>query len=68
MLLAEDATVYVRTDKREFTYRTTVSVLRQVFPEERMRTMSRPFRSPTQTHLLGDNASKDGDVDIVLAL
>src|SRR5262249_35149310 len=31
-MLADDATVYVRTDKREITYTTTAEVLKEVFP------------------------------------
>ena len=32
-LLSEQATIYIRTDKRKFTHETTIKVLRDVFPE-----------------------------------
>lgn len=65
-LLSDDATVYVRTDRRKFTYKTTADVLRQVFPKKRFHKKNRPFRGQTQTYLFGDKAAKVGEVDIVL--
>lgn len=66
-LLADDATVYVRTDKRETTYQTTVDVLKEVFPEKRLRSEAKPFKGPTQTRLFGDHDKKEGEVDVVLS-
>ena len=65
-LLADDATVYVRTDRRDFTLNTTLDVLGRVFPSKRIETTARPYRGSTQTHLFGDKASKVGEVDILL--
>ncbi|MDD5198718.1 MAG: DNA methyltransferase [Terrimicrobiaceae bacterium] len=65
-LLTDDATVYVRTHKRELTYTITRRVLREVFPEKRMRTFSRPFTTPTQTSLFGDVPDDTGEVDLIL--
>lgn len=64
--LARDATVYVRTDRREQTLRITREVLRSVFPKHRMSCQARPLRGFTQTRLFGNAAPPQGEVDIVL--
>jgi len=65
-LLAKDAVVYVRTDAREFTYQTTLQILKEVFPEKRLSIIEQPFRSSTQTHLFGDKSKKVGEIDLIL--
>jgi hypothetical protein len=65
-LMDAESTVYVRTSKQEFTYRTTVDVVRNVFPEKGLMLKMQPFQGPTQTQLFGDRSQKDGEVDIVL--
>lgn len=66
-MLTGDATVYVRTDRREFTFVTTTAVLRQVFPDKELRCEEKPFDRPTQTRLFGDHEKKDGEVDLILS-
>jgi hypothetical protein len=66
-MLADDATVYVRTDKRETTYTATTEVLKEVFPGKRFRAEAKPFNRPTQTRLFGDHAEKEGEVDLILS-
>jgi hypothetical protein len=66
-LLAKDATVYVRTDRREVTYTTTTEVLKEVFPDKKLRSEMKPFNRPTQTRLFGDHAMKEGEVDLILS-
>ncbi len=66
-LLAEDATVYVRTDRREISYTTTTEILQEVFPEKRLRSEVKPFHHPTQTRLFGDHDLKVGEVDLILS-
>jgi hypothetical protein len=66
-LLADDATVYVRTDRRELTYSTTKEVLEDVFPAKELRCEIRPFHRPTQTRLFGDHAVREGEVDMILS-
>jgi hypothetical protein len=66
-LLAEDATVYVRTDWREVTYTMTTEVLKNVFPDKILRSEVKPFNRPTQTRLFGDHAVKEGEVDLILS-
>lgn len=65
-LLSDDAVVYVRTDRREVTRKITCEVLRDVFPQRRMRCQKSPFPKATQTDLFGGKSSKDGELDIVL--
>ena len=66
-MLADDATVYVRTDRREVTYATTIGVLKEVFPDKKVRTEFKPFKRPTQTRLFGDHTAKGGEVDLILS-
>lgn len=68
-LLEEDAIIYVRTDSREFTYRTTLAVLRTVFPDKRVAEVRRPMLRPSQTRLFGEGsgpAETNGEVDLIL--
>lgn len=67
-LMAEHSTVYVRTDKREFTYLSTMEVLKKHFPNHAVEVIEKPLLadSKTQTKLFGDKTLKPGEVDIVL--
>jgi DNA methylase len=68
-LLQHDATIYVRTDSREFTYRTTLEVLHKVFPDKYMTEIRRPLLGPSQTRLFGKASTptdKNGEVDLIL--
>lgn len=68
-LLKEDAIVYVRTDSRDFTLRTTLGVLEQVFPEKHLTEIRRPMLGLSQTRLFGEKnlpAEPAGEVDLVL--
>lgn len=65
-ILAPDATVYVRTDSRNFTYQTTLDVLKNIFPQKRLIEIRQPFQQPTQTHLFGDKTTKAGEIDLIL--
>lgn len=69
LLLKEDATVYVRTDSREFTLRTTLAVLRSVFPQKQLTEIRRPMLGVSQTRLFGKASApidKSGEVDVIL--
>lgn len=66
-LLREDATVYVRTDAREFTRVTTERILSQTFPNKHLEIKEQPYKKTTQTSLFGDSSSKPGEVDMILA-
>lgn len=65
-ILSRDAVIYVRTDNRSFTYKTTVNTLKEIFPKKKMTEILQPFSRPTQTHLFGDQSKKAGEVDIVM--
>lgn len=68
-ILDKHATIYVRTDSREFTYRTTLAVLRHLFPEKGLTTVRRPVLRPSQTRLFGEAsmpAYSNGEVDVIL--
>jgi DNA modification methylase len=67
-LMAESSTIYVRTDKRDFTYSSTLEVLKQHFPNHAVKTIKKPLRkdTKTQTKLYGDKTLKPGEVDIIL--
>ncbi len=61
------ATVYVRTDAREFTRSVTVDTLRTVFPKKRLKIIKRPLSRRSQTALFGDTSEKPGEVDVILS-
>lgn len=64
--MCESATVYVRTDKRQFTLETTRAMLKRHFTGWDMCEIERPYRGKTQTTLFGDKSDKPGEVDIIL--
>lgn len=68
-VLEDNATVYVRTDSRQFTYRTTLAILRDVFPDKHLAEVRRPMLRPSQTALSGKVSApseKNGEVDLIL--
>lgn len=65
-IMAEDGCVYVRTDAREFTFSTTLTILEEAFTSWSITTTHQPFMRSTQTALFGDTKPKPGEVDIVL--
>ncbi len=64
--MSSDSVVYVRTDRRGFTFQTTVEVLEEVFHKKKLLIKEQPFRAPTQTRLFGDSSLKPGEVDLIL--
>ncbi len=68
VLMAKKSCIYVRTDGREFTFNTTVDVLRQNFPLHNMKIEDKPIASnvKTQTVLYGNTSKKPGEKDIIL--
>ena len=65
-VLKRDAIVYVRTDRRPFTYRNTREILREVFPRKKLHRLLRPVTGPTQTLLFKNRRSRKGEVDLIL--
>lgn len=68
-MMDEHSTVYVRTDKREFTFNSTLEILKKHFPLHSVEIINKPLEEDTrtQTKLFGDKSMKPGEVDIVLS-
>jgi len=64
-----ESTVYVRTDKRTFTFETTREILKKHFPKHDMLVIEKPITTETmtQTKLFGDKSLKPGEVDIIMS-
>ncbi len=67
-MMAKKSTIYVRTDKREFTFKSTLEILQKRFPKHNVQIVEKPLTelSKTQTKLFGDKSMKPGEVDIIL--
>ena len=67
-IMKDNSTVYVRTDRREFTLKTTLNILKKHFPNHKIKTINRELKiyTKTQTKLFGDKSMKPGEVDIIL--
>ena len=68
-MMNENSTIYVRTDKREFTFKSTLEILIKHFPYHKAEVIDKPLKTETrtQTKLYGDKSMKPGEVDIILA-
>jgi len=65
-LMDEQSTIYVRTDRREFTFNSTLEILKKNFPNHDVKTIDRPFKKKTQTEIHGNTSKESGEVDIIL--
>lgn len=67
-IMKDNATIYVRTDARQFTFDTTLEILKKYFPNHRVKIQKKPLKEDTrtQTKLFGDKSMKPGEVDIIL--
>jgi hypothetical protein len=65
-MLANDAVIYVRTDRRPITFQCTLAVLQEVFAGWSVQAIDQPFRGQTQTHLFGGRSSAGGEIDLLL--
>jgi DNA modification methylase len=65
-VMDDKGTVYIRTDTREFTRSTTLASLRKHFPDWNEKIVDAPVTGKTQTIVLGNTSSKQGEVDIIL--
>ena len=65
-MLAPDAVIYVRTDAREYTLKSTAQVLQEVFPNKRLRHERHSLPAFSQTTLFDADLESTGDVDLVL--
>lgn len=64
-VLKEEGVIYIRTDTRKFTYTTTETVLKELWPKHAMY-IRREMPRGTQTRLFGDHALKPGETDLLL--
>lgn len=67
-MMKRKSTVYVRTDKREFTFNLTLEILKKHFPHHAIKIVEKPLAedTKTQTKLFGDKTMKPGEVDIIM--
>ncbi|MDR0864662.1 MAG: site-specific DNA-methyltransferase [Candidatus Symbiothrix sp.] len=67
-MMKTNSTVYVRTDKREFTFNSTIEILKKHFPTHKVQIVEKPLKedTKTQTKLYGDKSMKPGEVDIIM--
>jgi hypothetical protein len=65
-IMKRKSTIYVRTDKREYTYASTAEILRKHFPNHKMKISDEPFTRRTQTDLHGNSSKQNGELDIIL--
>lgn len=65
-MLAHDAVIYVRTDAREYTLKSTAQVLQEVFPNKKLRHERHLLPSFSQTTLFDADLESAGEVDLVL--
>ncbi len=65
--LRDDAVLYIRTDAREFSKNTTLTILTELYQDTKnINIISQPYKKRTQTALHGDNSLKPGECDIIL--
>jgi hypothetical protein len=67
-MMKNHSTVYVRTDKREFTFNSTREILNKHFPKHTETIIEKPLEkdTKTQTKLYGDKSMKPGEVDVIM--
>jgi DNA modification methylase len=67
-MMKTHSTIYVRTDKREFTFNSTREILNRHFPNHKETIIEKPLKkdTKTQTKLYGDKSMKPGEVDIIM--
>jgi hypothetical protein len=68
-MMKRKSIIYVRTDKREFTFNSTLEILKKHFPKHTVNVLDKPLKADTktQTKLYGDKSLKPGEVDIILS-
>jgi len=62
----ERSTIYVRTDIREYTFNTTLEILKKHFPLHTITIKKQPFKRKTQTEIHGNSSNENSEVDIVM--
>lgn len=67
-IMKDKSIIYVRTDKRDFTFNSTIEILQKHFPKHKTKIVDKPLTpdTKTQTKLYGDKTLKPGEVDIIM--
>lgn len=65
-VMKPEATVWVRTDAREFTKSVTIETLSATFPDKKLTITLSPLTKGSQTALFGDKSQKPGEIDLLL--
>lgn len=65
-LMDKKSIIYVRTDRRKFTFDTTLMILKKHFPNHNVQITDKPFTKKTQTEIHGNKSAESGEIDIVL--
>lgn len=67
-LMKPNATIYVRTDSRDFTFNTTKEILKDKFPNHKIEIKKEPVSSnrKTQTDICGNSSKAREEIDIIL--
>ena len=65
-MMKKDGVIYVRTDRRPFTYKTTVETLVEVFPKKKLYQKMVPPSTRSQTDLFNKTIQQLGEVDLIL--
>ena len=66
-LMKRKSTIYIRTDKRNYTFETNLEILKNHFPKHEITITDQPFKNRTQTDLHGNTSSEKGEIDIILS-
>lgn len=65
-LMDKKSTIYIRTDRREFTFNSTLEILQKHFPTHKTKINDRPFQKKTQTEMHGNKSNETGEIDIIM--
>ncbi|MBD3329642.1 site-specific DNA-methyltransferase [Candidatus Dojkabacteria bacterium] len=65
-MMDKKSTIYVRTDKRNWTFNITMEILRKHFPKHKLSIVDRNITKRTQTEIFGNSSSEKGEIDIIL--
>lgn len=65
-IMSKKSTIFVRTDVREFTYNSTLEILRKHFPKHKEKVNESIVNGKNQTELF-NNKSKKKEIDIILS-
>jgi DNA modification methylase len=65
-MMAKKSVIYVRTDRRKFTFNLTLEVLKYHFPKYKLQIHDKPFEKRTQTEIHGNRSHGSGEIDIIL--